>query len=115
MVNDTIVNAQNHADRLCNDVIIVSNDFAHFLGMSYGEFWAGLSIFAVAMFVLYNAIVLLSLYIPRLKRILKYTYWTIHGIILLIVCFVFLIFVFDVRCEAESGEHPIYTKTMIIN
>ena len=115
MVNDTIAHAQNYADRFCNDVIICSNDFAHFLGMTYGEFWAGLSIFVVFMFVLYNLIILLSIYIPRLKKILKYTYWTIHGIIFLILAFTFVMFVFDVRCEAESGEHPTYTKEMIIN
>ena len=28
MVNDTIVNAKNFSDRLCNEVILWSNDFA---------------------------------------------------------------------------------------
>lgn len=42
MVNDTIVNARNFSDRLCNEVILWSNDFARDLGASYGELWAGI-------------------------------------------------------------------------
>ena len=45
MVNDTIVNAKNFSDRLCNEVILWSNDFARDLGVSYGELWAGITIF----------------------------------------------------------------------
>lgn len=45
MVNDTIVNARNFSDRLCNEVIFWSNDFARDLGVSYGELWAGITIF----------------------------------------------------------------------
>ena len=41
MVNDTIVNAKNFSDRLCNEVILWSNDFARDLGVTYGELWAG--------------------------------------------------------------------------
>lgn len=44
MVNDTIVNARNFSDRLCNEVILWSNDFARDLGVSYGELWAGITI-----------------------------------------------------------------------
>ena len=45
MVNDTIVNARNFSDRLCNDVILWSNDFARDLGVTYGELLAGITIF----------------------------------------------------------------------
>ena len=47
MVNDTIVNAKNLSDRLCNEVILWSNDFARDLGVTYGELWAGITIFVV--------------------------------------------------------------------
>ena len=47
MVNDTIVNAKNLSDRLCNEVILWSNDFARDLGVTYGELWAGIIIFVV--------------------------------------------------------------------
>lgn len=43
MVNDTIVNARNFSDRLCNEVILFSNDFARDL-VTYGELWAGITI-----------------------------------------------------------------------
>ena len=45
MVNDTIVNARNFSDRLCNEVILWSNDFARDLGVTYGELLAGITIF----------------------------------------------------------------------
>ena len=38
MVNDTIVNARNFSDRLCNEVILWSNDFARDLGVTYRTF-----------------------------------------------------------------------------
>lgn len=44
MVNDTIVNARNFSDRLCNEVILCSNDFARDLGVTYRELWAGITI-----------------------------------------------------------------------
>ena len=47
MVNDTIVNAKNLSDRLCNEVFLWSNDFARDLGVTYGELWAGITIFVV--------------------------------------------------------------------
>jgi len=47
MVNDTIVNARNFSDRLCNEVILWSNDLAHALGVTYGELWAGITIFVI--------------------------------------------------------------------
>ena len=44
MVNDTIVNARNFSDRLYNEVILWSNDFARDLGVTYDELWAGITI-----------------------------------------------------------------------
>ena len=49
MVNDTIVNAKNFSDRLCNEVILWSNDFGCDLGVSDGELWAGITIFVIFM------------------------------------------------------------------
>ena len=49
MVNDTIVNVSNFSDKLCNEVILFSNDFARDLGVTYGELWAGITIFIVFM------------------------------------------------------------------
>ena len=43
MVNDTIVNARNFSDRLYNEVILWSNDFARDLGVTYGELCAGIN------------------------------------------------------------------------
>ena len=89
MVNDTIVNARNFSDRLCNEVILWSNDFARDLGVSYGELWAGITIFVVFMVVFYNVMLLLSWYCPKLKKTIKYTYWTTHGLIVLFLLFIF--------------------------
>ena len=90
MINDTIVNAKNFSDRLCNEVILFSNDFARDLGVSYGELWAGITIFVVVMIILYNVMLLLSLYYPKLKKAIKYAYLTIHGLIVLCLLFIFL-------------------------
>ena len=73
MVNDTIVNAKNFSDRLCNEVILWSNDFARDLGVSYGELWAGITIFAVFMIVFYNVMLLLSFYCTKVKKTIKLT------------------------------------------
>ena len=54
MVNDTIVNVKNSSDYLCNEVILWSNDLARDLGVSYGELWAGITIFVILMIGLYN-------------------------------------------------------------
>jgi len=93
MVNDTIVNARNFSDRLCNEVILWSNDLAHALGVTYGELWAGITIFVIFMAMFYNAILLLTLYCPKLKRTIKYTYWVTHS---LIVLFLFSILIIGV-------------------
>ena len=83
MVNDTIVNARNFSDRLCNEVILSSNDLAHTLGITYGELWAGITIFVIFMVMFYNVMLLLALYSPKLKRTIKYTYWMTHSLIIL--------------------------------
>jgi hypothetical protein len=93
MVNDTIVNARNFSDRFCNEVILFSNDFARDLGVTYGELWAGITIFVIFMAMFYNAILLLTLYCPKLKRTIKYTYWVTHS---LIVLFLFSILIIGV-------------------
>ena len=85
MVNDTIVNVRNFSDRLCNEVIHGSNDLAHVLGVTYGEIWAGITIFVIFMLGLYNVMLLLALYCPKLKKAIKYTYWMIHVLIVIIL------------------------------
>ena len=93
MVNDTIVNVRNFSDWLCNEVIVWSNDLAHTLGITYGEIWAGITIFVIFLLGLYNAMLLLALYCPKLKRTIKYTYWVTHS---LIVLFLFSILIIGV-------------------
>ena len=114
MVNDTIVNAKNFSDRLCNEVILWSNYFARDLGVSYGELWAGITIFVVFMIVLYNVMLLLSLYCPKLKKTLKYTYWTIHGLIVLCLLFILLMIGVTAKADNELGRPFVGTKEMII-
>ena len=114
MVNDTIVNARNFSDRFCNEVILFSNDFARDLGVTYGELWAGITIFVVFMIVFYNVTLLLSLYCPKLKKTIKYTYWTIHGLIVLFLLFIFLMIGLAARADNELGRPFIGTKEIII-
>ena len=114
MVNDTIVNARNFSDRFCNEVILFSNDFARDLGVTYGELWAGITIFVVFMIVFYNIMLLLSLYCPKLKKTIKYTYWTIHGLIVLFLLFIFLMIGVAARADNELGRPFIGTKEIII-
>jgi hypothetical protein len=114
MVNDTIVNARNFSDRFCNEVILFSNDFARDLGVTYGELWAGITIFVVFMIVFYNIMLLLSLYCPKLKKAIKYTYWTIHGLIVLFLFFIFLMIGVAARADNELGRPFIGTKEIII-
>lgn len=114
MVNDTIVNARNFSDRLCNEVILFSNDFARDLGVTYGELWAGITIFVVFMIVFYNVTLLFSLYSPKLKKAIKYTYWTIHGFIVLFLFFIFLLIGVAARADNELGRPFIGTKEVII-
>ena len=85
MINDTIVNAKNFSDRLCNEVIHGSNDLAHTFGITYGEIWACITIFVIFMLGLYNVMLLLALYCPKLKKAIKYTYWTTHVLIVIII------------------------------
>ena len=110
MVNDTIVNARNFSDRLCNEVILWSNDFARDLG----ELWAGITIFVIFMIVFYNVMLLLSLYNPKLKKTIKYTYWTIHGLIVLFLLFIFLMMGVAATADSELDRPFIGTKKMII-
>ena len=114
MVNDTIVNARNFSDRLCNEVILFSNDFARDLGVSYGELWAGITIFVIFMIVFYNVTLLLSLYCPKLKKTIKYAYWTVHGLIVLCLLFVFLMIGVAAKADSELDRSFIGTKEMII-
>lgn len=114
MVNDTIVNARNFSDRLCNEVILFSNDFARDLGVSYGELWVGITIFVIFMIVFYNVTLLLSLYCPKLKKTIKYTYWSIHGLIVLCLLFVFLMIGVAAKADSELDRPFIGTKEMNI-
>ena len=114
MVNDTIVNVSNFSDKLCNEVILFSNDFARDLGVTYGELWAGITIFIVFMIVVYNAMLLLSLYCPKLKKTIKYTYWTIHGLIVLFLLFIFLMMGVAAKADSELDRPFIGTKEVII-
>lgn len=114
MINDTIVNAKNFSDRLCNEVILFSNDFARDLGVSYGELWAGITIFVIFMIVFYNVMLLLSLYNPKLKKTIKYTYWTVHGLIVLCLLFIFLMIGVAAKTDAELDRPFVGTKEMKI-
>ena len=114
MINDTIVNAKNFSDNLCNEVILWSNDFARDLGVSYGELWAGITIFVIFMIVFYNVMLLLSLYSPKLKKTIKYTYWTVHGLIVLCLLFIFLMMGVAAKADAELDRPFVGTKEMII-
>lgn len=114
MVNDTIVNAKNFSDRLCNEVILWSNDFARDLGVSYGELWAGITIFVIFMIVFYNVTLLLSWYCPKLKKTIKYTYWTVHGLIVLFLLFIFLMIGVAAKADNELDRPFVGTKEMII-
>ena len=91
MVNDTIVNARNFSDRLCNEVILWSNDLAHVLGVTYGEIWAGITILVIFLLGLYNVMLLLALYCPKLKRTIKYTYWVTYCLIALFLFSILII------------------------
>ena len=91
MVNDTIVNAKNFSDKLCNEVIHGSNDLAHTLGITYGEIWACITIFVIFMAMFYNVMLLLALYSPKLKRTIKYTYWVTYCLIALFLFSILII------------------------
>ena len=114
MVNDTIVNAKNFSDRLCNEVVLWSNDFAHDLGVSYGELWAGITIFVIFMIVFYNVSLLLALYCPKLKKSIKYVYWTVQGLIVLCLLFIFLMIGVAAKADAELDRPFVGTKEIII-
>ena len=114
MVNDTIVNAKNFSDRLCNEVILFSNDFARDLGVSYGELWAGITIFVIFMIAHYNIMLLLSLYCPKVNKAIKYVYWTIHGLIVLFLFFIFLMIGVAAKADNELDRPFVGTKEMIV-
>ena len=114
MINDTIVNAKNFSDNLCNEVILWSNDFARDLGVTYGELWAGITIFVVFMIVFYNVTLLLSLYCPKVKKAIKFVYWTIHGLIVLFLFVIFLMIGVAAKADAELDRPFIGTKEMNI-
>ena len=114
MVNDTIVNARNYSDYLCNEVILFSNDFAHDLGVSYGELWSGITFFVIFMIGLYNVMLLLSLYCPKVSKTIKYIYWTIHGLIVLFVFYTLIMMSVAAKADAELGRPFVGTKEMII-
>ena len=114
MVNDTIVNARNYSDYLCNEVILFSNDFARDLGVSYGELWAGITIFVIFMIGLYNVMLLLSLYCPKVSKAIKYVYWTIHGLIVFFVFYILIMMSVAAKADAELDRPFIGTKEMII-
>ena len=114
MINDTIVNAKNFSDNLCNEVILWSNDFARDLGVSYGELWAGITIFVIFMIVFYNVTLLLSWYCPKLKKTIKYTYWTVHGLIVLFLLSIFIMMGVAAKADSELDRPFIGTKEMII-
>ena len=114
MVNDTIVNAKNFSDRLCNEVILWSNDFARDLGVTYGELWAGITIFVIFMIVFYNVTLLLALYCPKVKKAIKYAYWTVPGLIVLCLLFVFLMIGVAAKADSELDRPFVGTKEMKI-
>lgn len=114
MVNDTIVNAKNYSDYFCNEVILWSNDFARDLGVTYGELWAGITIFVIFMIALYNIMLLLSLYCPKVNKAIKYVYWTIHGLIVFFIFYILIMMSVAAKADAELDRPFVGTKEMII-
>ena len=64
--------------------------------------------------VFYNVMLLLSLYNPKLKKTIKYTYWTVHGLIVLCLLFIFLMMGVAAKADVELDRPFIGTKKMII-
>lgn len=114
MVNDTIVNAKNYSDYFCNEVILWSNDFARDLGVTYGELWAGITIFVIFMIAHYNIMLLLSLYCPKVNKAIKYVYWTIHGLIVFFIFYILIMMSVAAKADAELDRPFVGTKEMII-
>ena len=70
--------------------------------------------FVIFMIVFYNVMLLLSLYSPKLKKTIKYTYWTVHGLIVLCLLFNFLMIGVAAKADAELDRPFVGTKEMII-
>jgi hypothetical protein len=66
------------------------------------------------MIVFYNVSLLLALYCPKVKKAIKYAYWTVHGLIVLFLFVIFLMMGVAAKADSELDRPFVGTKEMII-
>lgn len=74
MVNDLISHPSSETDKLCNDIIIASDDFSKAIGLSYSELWILIMVSVCVAIGYYIALTYGALY-SKHKTLIKWLYW----------------------------------------
>lgn len=91
MVNDLISHPSSETDKICNDIITMSDDFSKAIGLSYSELWIGI-MFSVCIAIGYYVALTYGALYSKHKTFIKWMYWCsllIMAIITFIVMNVF--------------------------
>ena len=75
MVNDLISHPLSKADNICNSIIIMSNDFAKVVGLSYSELWILIMIFVITTIGYYIINTFGALYLSKFRGFFKFMFW----------------------------------------
>ena len=86
MVNDLITNPHSEADNICNGIIVMSDEFAKVVGLSYSELWIFIMVLVGVAIIYYMIVAFGALYFKP-KWLFKLLFWG-SFIIIAIITFI---------------------------
>ena len=93
MVNDLISHPSSETDRICNDIIMISDEFSKAIGLSYSELWILIMVSVCVAIGYYMTIACGALY-SKHRTFFKLMFWGSWLVIAFIVFIVMNVFAY---------------------
>lgn len=84
MVNDLISNPSSETDKICNDIIAMSDAFSRVIGLSYSELWILIMVSVCIAIGYYMTIACGALY-SKHRTFFKFMFWGSFVVIAILV------------------------------
>lgn len=93
MVNDLISHPSSETDRICNDIIVMSDNFSKAIGLSYSELWI-LIMVSVCISIGYYMVIACGALYSKHRTFFKFMFWGSWLVITLIIFIVMNVFAY---------------------
>lgn len=84
MVNDLISHPSSETDKICNDIITMSDDFSKAVGLSYSELWILIMVSVCIAIGYYMTVACGALY-SKHRTFFKFMFWSSIVVIAILV------------------------------